>query len=73
MNPNIIQLEEITTRTYSNGIHMFGVEKVREIDSPDQASFKVWTTESQETMVPSEVPEHIVSRNDLLEIIADMI
>lgn len=74
MNPNIQQLEEITTRTYSNGVHVFGVEKTQYTDSPNGATFRVWTSEDKDQlMVPSEVPEYIVSRNDLIEIIHDML
>ena len=51
----------------------FSVEKVTFENKKDHSKFFVYTDHSSQSCPPSEVPEKIVDRNSLIEIIKQMV
>ena len=66
-------LETVEMRTYKNRHNIFSVEKVTLENKKDHSKFFVYTDHSSQPCPPSEVPEKIVDRNSLIEIIKQML
>jgi hypothetical protein len=66
-------LETVEMRTYKNRHNIFSVEKVTLENKKDHSKFFVYTDHSSQPFAPSEVPEKIVDRNSLIEIIKQMV
>ena len=66
-------LSTVLVKTYRNGKNIFSVEKVTVENKKDHSKFFVYTDHSVHPCPPSEVPEKIVDRNSLIEIIKQML